>query len=61
VLVTHGISFLPQCDLIVVIVDGKVSEIGSYSTLVDNDGAFAEFLRTYQTSKEEEEKEAPGN
>ncbi|XP_053309482.1 ATP-binding cassette sub-family C member 3 [Spea bombifrons] len=47
VLVTHGISFLPQVDHIVVIVDGKVSETGSYQELMKQNGAFAEFLRNY--------------
>ena len=63
-LVTHGIGFLPQCDQIVVMVEGKVTEVGTYNTLVENNGAFAEFLRTYSNmdrEKEEEEEEAPGN
>ncbi|XP_063312149.1 ATP-binding cassette sub-family C member 3 [Pelobates fuscus] len=46
-LVTHGVSFLPQVDHIVVIVDGKVSETGSYQDLLKQNGAFAEFLRNY--------------
>lgn len=36
-------------------VDGKISETGSYATLVENNGAFAEFLRTYASEREEEE------
>ncbi|KAJ1130883.1 hypothetical protein NDU88_009227 [Pleurodeles waltl] len=47
VLVTHGISFLPQVDHILVIVDGKISEMGSYQELMKQNGAFAEFLRNY--------------
>uniref|UniRef100_A0A672I2C0 ATP-binding cassette, sub-family C (CFTR/MRP), member 3 n=1 Tax=Salarias fasciatus TaxID=181472 RepID=A0A672I2C0_SALFA len=47
ILVTHGISFLPQVDNIVVMVDGRVSEMGSYQELLQQNGAFAEFLRTY--------------
>ena len=57
---THGIGFLPQCDQIVVMTDGRISEIGSYAELIDNDGAFAEFLRTY-TNVEEDEEGVPGN
>uniref|UniRef100_A0A673BAN6 ABC-type glutathione-S-conjugate transporter n=1 Tax=Sphaeramia orbicularis TaxID=375764 RepID=A0A673BAN6_9TELE len=34
VLVTHGVSFLPFVDEIIVLVDGKVSEIGSYNSLL---------------------------
>ncbi|XP_069548711.1 ATP-binding cassette sub-family C member 2 [Brachyistius frenatus] len=47
VLVTHGVSFLPYVDEIVVLVNGKVSEIGSYSSLRASRGAFSEFLDTY--------------
>ena len=61
-LVTHGIEFLPQCDVIVVMVDGQITEVGSYTELIDNDGAFAQFLHTCHNTeanaineKEEEE------
>ncbi len=57
ILVTHGISFLPQVDHIVVLVDGQISETGSYQELLDKNGAFAEFLRNYLTQEEEEEAE----
>ncbi|KAI7805399.1 canalicular multispecific organic anion transporter 1 isoform X1 [Triplophysa rosa] len=47
ILVTHGISFLPYVDAIVVLVDGVVSEVGSYNSLRASKGAFSEFLDTY--------------
>uniref|UniRef100_UPI003AAA51D4 multidrug resistance-associated protein 1 n=1 Tax=Centroberyx gerrardi TaxID=166262 RepID=UPI003AAA51D4 len=47
VLVTHGLSYLPQADLILVMVEGEITEMGSYLELMARDGAFAEFLRTY--------------
>uniref|UniRef100_A0A8B9RF21 ATP-binding cassette, sub-family C (CFTR/MRP), member 3 n=1 Tax=Astyanax mexicanus TaxID=7994 RepID=A0A8B9RF21_ASTMX len=47
ILVTHGISFLPQVDNILVLVEGIVSEMGSYQDLLKQNGAFAEFLRNY--------------
>uniref|UniRef100_A0A8D0DC52 ABC-type glutathione-S-conjugate transporter n=1 Tax=Sander lucioperca TaxID=283035 RepID=A0A8D0DC52_SANLU len=47
ILVTHGISFLPQVDNIMVMVEGRVSEMGSYQELLKQNGAFAEFLRNY--------------
>uniref|UniRef100_A0AAR2J8R4 ABC-type glutathione-S-conjugate transporter n=1 Tax=Pygocentrus nattereri TaxID=42514 RepID=A0AAR2J8R4_PYGNA len=58
ILVTHGISFLPYVDEIVVLVDGVVSEVGSYSSLRASKGAFSEFLDTYakQESSEAQEK-----
>ncbi|XP_015764594.1 PREDICTED: multidrug resistance-associated protein 1-like, partial [Acropora digitifera] len=52
VLVTHGISFLPQVDQIIVLQDGRISEVGSYEELVKNQGAFAEFLSTYATDQQ---------
>uniref|UniRef100_A0A3P9KLK6 ATP-binding cassette, sub-family C (CFTR/MRP), member 3 n=1 Tax=Oryzias latipes TaxID=8090 RepID=A0A3P9KLK6_ORYLA len=47
ILVTHGISFLPQVDNIMVLGAGRVSEMGSHQELLKQNGAFAEFLRNY--------------
>ncbi|MEQ2232012.1 Canalicular multispecific organic anion transporter 2 [Ilyodon furcidens] len=58
ILVTHGISFLPQVDNIVVMVEGRVSEMGSYQELLKQNGAFAEFLRNYSLDDIIEEDEA---
>ncbi|XP_047234005.1 ATP-binding cassette sub-family C member 3 isoform X2 [Girardinichthys multiradiatus] len=58
ILVTHGISFLPQVDNIVVMVEGRVSEMGSYQELLKQNGAFAEFLRNYALEDVIEEDEA---
>uniref|UniRef100_A0A3B4FJA6 ATP binding cassette subfamily C member 3 n=1 Tax=Pundamilia nyererei TaxID=303518 RepID=A0A3B4FJA6_9CICH len=60
ILVTHGISFLPQVDNIMVMVDGRVSEMGSYQDLLKQNGAFAEFLRNYALEDIMEEDEASG-
>uniref|UniRef100_A0A8C6PXB0 ABC-type glutathione-S-conjugate transporter n=1 Tax=Nothobranchius furzeri TaxID=105023 RepID=A0A8C6PXB0_NOTFU len=60
ILVTHGISFLPQVDNIVVMVEGGVSEMGSYQELLKQNGAFAEFLRNYALDDTVEEDEAIG-
>ncbi|XP_076852211.1 multidrug resistance-associated protein 1 isoform X2 [Brachyhypopomus gauderio] len=57
VLVTHGLSFLPQVDLILVMVDGEITETGSYSELLGRQGAFADFLRTYANAEQEGEEE----
>ncbi|KFR07766.1 Canalicular multispecific organic anion transporter 2, partial [Nipponia nippon] len=57
ILVTHGISFLPQVDRIVVLVDGKISEMGSYQDLLKQNKAFAEFLRNYALDEDIEEDE----
>ncbi|XP_021341468.1 multidrug resistance-associated protein 1-like [Mizuhopecten yessoensis] len=54
-LVTHGIHWLPMVDSIVVLVDGHVSEMGSYEELLDHDGAFAQFLKIYLTQDNNDE------
>ena len=60
VFVTHGLAFLPQCDVIVTIENGKISEIGAYAELIDNNGAFAEFVRTYASMEDSDEEGEPG-
>ena len=44
---THGLRWLPFVDKIIVMVDGSVSEVGSYEELLSHDGAFAQFLKMY--------------
>ncbi|XP_075623995.1 multidrug resistance-associated protein 1 isoform X1 [Balearica regulorum gibbericeps] len=51
-LVTHTINMLPQVDNIVFLVDGTISEIGSYQELLQRNGAFAEFLHSHITAEE---------
>lgn len=58
VLVTHGISFLPQTDFVIVLSDGHVSEMGTYSALLQRDGSFANFLRNYAPDEDKEHQEA---
>ncbi|XP_056153641.1 ATP-binding cassette sub-family C member 3 [Lampris incognitus] len=58
ILVTHAISFLPQVDNILVMVEGRVSEMGSYQELLKQNGTFAEFLRNYALEDIVEEDEA---
>ncbi|XP_022599128.1 canalicular multispecific organic anion transporter 2 isoform X2 [Seriola dumerili] len=58
ILVTHGISFLPQVDNIMVMVEGRVSEMGSHQELLKQNGAFAEFLRNYALEDIVEEDDA---
>nr|XP_034338521.1 multidrug resistance-associated protein 1 [Crassostrea gigas] len=47
VLVTHAISFLPYVDRVISLVNGEVSEVGTYTELMERNGAFAEFVRTH--------------
>lgn len=44
ILVTHGITYLPQTDKIYVLTNGEISENGTYQELLDKKGAFSEFL-----------------
>ncbi|NXT25434.1 MRP1 protein, partial [Syrrhaptes paradoxus] len=52
VLVTHAVNYLPQMDTILVMTNGEISEMGSYQELLKQDGAFAEFLRTYANAEQ---------
>jgi ATP-binding cassette subfamily C (CFTR/MRP) protein 1 len=47
VLVTHRISVLSQCDQIIVMKDGSISECGSYKQLLERKGDFAEFILSH--------------
>ncbi|XP_031720536.1 multidrug resistance-associated protein 1 isoform X1 [Anarrhichthys ocellatus] len=54
ILVTHGMSFLPQADLILVLGDGEITESGSYQELLSRHGAFAEFIHTFASTERKE-------
>uniref|UniRef100_A0A4W6C4H6 ABC-type glutathione-S-conjugate transporter n=1 Tax=Lates calcarifer TaxID=8187 RepID=A0A4W6C4H6_LATCA len=54
ILVTHGMSFLPQADLILVLVDGEITESGSYQELLSRHGAFADFIHTFASTERKE-------
>ncbi|KFV46443.1 Multidrug resistance-associated protein 1, partial [Tyto alba] len=61
VLVTHTINTLPQVDNIVFLVDGTISEVGSYQELLQRNGTFAEFLHSHITAEEKAGAGFPGN
>jgi ABC-type multidrug transport system fused ATPase/permease subunit len=54
--VTNSLSFLPQCDQIIMLDNGTISEVGQYDDLKERDGAFANFIKLFlannETSKE---------
>ncbi|XP_046653460.1 multidrug resistance-associated protein 1-like isoform X4 [Daphnia pulicaria] len=58
-LVTHGITFLPQVDQIIVLKNGEVSEVGSYKELLAQKGAFAEFLLQHLEEEGADEDDIP--
>lgn len=55
VLVTHGISFLPHVDQIIVVDDGEIREQGTYQELLNKKGAFAEVLMQFIQEETETE------
>ncbi|XP_016987828.1 multidrug resistance-associated protein 1 isoform X9 [Drosophila rhopaloa] len=57
VLVTHGVTFLPQVSSIYVIKMGEISESGTFDQLVKNKGAFADFIIQHLQDGNEEEEE----
>jgi len=57
IFVTHGVGFLPQVDQIIVLQDGRISEVGTYTELLQNEGAFSEFLKTFASEQNAEENE----
>lgn len=50
-MVTHSATFLSETDLIIVLKNGTISEIGTFPQLLNNDGDFAEFLRNYSSEE----------
>ena len=54
-LVTHAISYLSQVDKIIVMKDGRISEMGTYNELLADGGAFADFLIDQLESEMENE------
>uniref|UniRef100_A0A3B3TXC5 ABC-type glutathione-S-conjugate transporter n=1 Tax=Poecilia latipinna TaxID=48699 RepID=A0A3B3TXC5_9TELE len=60
ILVTHGMSFLPQADLILVLADGKITESGSYQELLGRHGAFADFIHTFASTERKESMSVTG-
>ena len=61
VLVTHNVAVLKHVDTILVMVEGRVGESGSYTELVNSSGPFSEFLAQYGSEFEEREAEEGGH
>ncbi|KAJ3207721.1 Multidrug resistance-associated protein 1, partial [Entophlyctis luteolus] len=62
-LVTHQLHFVPQCDIVIVMKAGKISEYGSYAELMAANGEFASLMQSYggvpTNSPEEDTAELP--
>ncbi|KAI9332974.1 P-loop containing nucleoside triphosphate hydrolase protein [Obelidium mucronatum] len=46
-LVTHQLHYLPECDFIIYMEDGMISEQGTYSALLEGNGHFASMIRSH--------------
>ncbi|XP_076020047.1 multidrug resistance-associated protein 1-like [Genypterus blacodes] len=55
VLVTHGLSFLSQADLVLVMEEGQISEMGSFTELMERKGAFAKFIHTFKVTQHKDD------
>ena len=45
IFVTNAINWLPSCDTVAYMEQGRISELGNYEELVDRDERFGDFLR----------------
>ncbi|XP_066475389.1 multidrug resistance-associated protein 1-like [Tiliqua scincoides] len=55
ILVTHNLTLLPQADIVVVMEDGRIAEMGSYKELLSKSTNFAELILTFGGQQENEE------
>ncbi|KAJ6635067.1 Multidrug resistance-associated protein 1, partial [Pseudolycoriella hygida] len=54
-LVTHAVVYLPKVSEIYVMMNGEITESGSYRELLEQNGAFAEFLTQHNQEIEDDE------
>ncbi|KAG1678463.1 Multidrug resistance-associated protein 1 [Nymphon striatum] len=54
ILVTHGLTYLPECDYVHMLKDGKIIESGSYSSMMESGKAFSELVAQFNIGQEKE-------
>ncbi|KAL7751754.1 hypothetical protein RI367_002753 [Sorochytrium milnesiophthora] len=47
ILVTHALSYVSQCDYVIVMDEGRIDEMGTFDECMKRDGNFAEMMRSY--------------
>lgn len=47
ILVTHNLTLLPHTDLIIVMEEGRISQMGTYQELMSRRANFAEFVQVF--------------
>ena len=57
IFVTHGLKYLKEFDMIVVLSGGRISEVGTYEQLLANNSHFADFLRQHIEEESQEDVE----
>ena len=58
ILVTHGITWLQSCDVIVVMSEGgTISECGHYDDLISHNKVFAQFIQDFLHEQDNEDDE----
>jgi len=60
ILVTHALHFLPSCDHILVMDNGRIAESGTYQDLVAANGEFARFAREFGSKENSQANEKEG-
>uniref|UniRef100_A0A672TTZ8 ATP binding cassette subfamily C member 6 n=1 Tax=Strigops habroptila TaxID=2489341 RepID=A0A672TTZ8_STRHB len=53
ILVTHNVTFLPHTDLIIVMEEGRISQMGTYQELVSKRANFAELIQVFSADETE--------
>ncbi|KAJ3348660.1 hypothetical protein HDU83_001130 [Entophlyctis luteolus] len=56
-LITHQLHYLPQCDKIVFMKDGRIAEQGTFSELMEAQGGFAKMFATYGSSEDTDDED----
>ncbi|KAL7754223.1 hypothetical protein RI367_000204 [Sorochytrium milnesiophthora] len=47
ILVTHALSYVSQCDYVIVMDNGRIKEMGTFDECMAQDGHFADLIRSY--------------